>query len=443
MTRRATAVLLIMLLAGAVFAVPALAAQAEPSVIANSWYWETQQNENIDTPVGTVAGEAPNPFCPTAPGGLGGAPGTCAEGRLPVEVINGDYEAPDKVSAVGFDFSMVTTGSTVSKFTLTMLEAETGCTPDENSPTTQKCEETDARNPEGKLIQACEVTEIFGDGDARQYSEMPKFDCAGAPTAERKETKNDAKADPNDQDPDFVWTFDLSAMAKKWAETPPLCACVMFRPVKPKNAGDDDPNWRVVFAGARYPDGVKTDLVFTPGEEGLPPITPVAPIGTGTTTTGTTSPTSSFGSTSVGGGLDSGSTAGATGGVSAPTGSDTAAPEDVAPGEDAQLAGAEGPEIETMPGYVWLAILAGLIAWSMVRSIVLDNAHAHRPNGVLAHIHRINAARGGMQGAAAAAAVAGPLSGLKSGLATIGSSIKPVTGKVASMFGKIPGIKKG
>ena len=442
MTRRATAVLLIMVLGGSLFAAPALAAQAEPSIIANAWYWETQQNQSVDTPVGVVSGEAPNPFCPAAPGGLGGVPGTCAEGRLPVEVVQGDYEAPDKVSAVGFDFSMVTTGSKVSKFTVAMLEAESGCTPDDNSPSGQKCEETDARNPEGKLIQACEVTEIFGDGAAREYSEMPKFDCAGAATAERKEVKNNAKDDPNDPDADHVWTFDLTDLAKKWAASAPLCTCVMFRPKAPKNAEDDSPAWRVVFAGPSYPDGVKTNLVFTPGEEGLPPITPITPIGGGTST-GTTSPTSSFGSTSVGGGLDSGSSDVGTTDSSAPAGDDAAAPEEVAPGEDAELAGAEGPEIESMPGYVWLALLAGLIGFSMVRSIILENAHAHRANGVLAHIHRINAQRGGMQGAEAAAAVAGPLSGLKTGLATIGSSLKPVTGKISSLIGKIPGIKKG
>ena len=441
MTRRATALLLTLCLGGLLLAPAALAAQAEPAVIARAWYWQSQQNQNHDTPVGTVSGDVPNPYCPSAPGGLGGVPGTCAEGRLPVEIINGDYETPDKVSSVGFDLTMLTLGSEVSKFTLTMLEAETGCRPNEDSPTTQECEETDARNPQGKVIQACEVTEIFGDGDARQYNEMPKFDCAGAAMGKRREIKNDAENDPNDADPDQVWTFDLTPMAQRWAESSPLCTCVMFRPLQPKNADDDDSNWRVVFAGAKYPNGVKTDLVFTPGEgESLPPISTLPPtdpgFGSGS------APTSSFGSTEVGGGLDSGTGDDFGAGDAGAGAEDTAPPEDVA-GDDGELAAAEGPEIESMPGYVWLALLAGLIGFSLVRSIVLENVHAHRANGVLAHIHRINAARGGMQGTAAAAAVAGPLSGFKTGLAAIGSTLKPVTSKVGSLVGKIPGIKKG
>ncbi len=437
MTRRATAFVLVLLLTGA-FAAPAFAAQAEPSMIARSWYWESQENQSIDTPVGVVSGEAPSPYCPTAPGSLGGVPGTCAEGRLPVEVISGDYEEPDKVSAVGFDMSMLTLGSKVSKFTVTMREAESGCRPDDN-PTGQQCEETDARNVEGKLIQACQVTEIFGDGDAREYDEMPAFDCAGSVTGKRKEVKNDAENDPNDQDPDHVWTFDLTPVAKKWAEIPPMCSCVMFRPQKPKKAEDDDPNWRVVFTGPKYPGGVKTNLVFTPGEgAGLPPLDPLPLPDPGFGSTGP--PTSSFGSTSVGGGLAPPANFGV--GEEAPVPEEQPAPEEVAAPEG-ELASAERPEIEAMPGYVWLALLAGLIGFSLVRSIVLENALAHRPNGVLAHIHRINAARGGMHGNAAAAAVAGPLSGLKAGLASIGDTLKPVTGKVSSLIGNLPGIKKG
>lgn len=444
MTRRATALLLAMLLGGALFAAPAFAAQAEPAMIGSAWYWETQQTQNHDTPVGTVSGEAPNPYCPTAPGGLGQVvPGTCADGRLPVEVINGDYEAPDKVSAVAFDLTMLTLGSKVSKFTVSMLEAEAGCTPDDDAqPHGQQCEETEARFPEGKVIQACEVTEIFGDGDASQYSEMPGYDCAGAVAGERKEIKNDAKNDPNDADPDHVWNFDLTPLAKEWAETSPLCTCVMFRPKAPKNAEDDDPNWRVIFAGPNYPKGVKTNLVFTPGEEeGLPTLgtLPLPPSDSGFDSTGSTS---SFGSTTVGGGLEPSGGDFAAGDAGAAAGDD-AAPEDVAAPEG-ELAGAELPEVEAMPGYVWLALLAGLIGWGMVRSIVLENAHAHRANGVLAHIHRINADRGGLQGAGAEAAVAaGPLAGVRTGLASIGATLKPAAGKVSSLVGKLPGIKKG
>ena len=48
-----------------------------------------------------------------------------------------------------------------------------------------------------------------------------------------------------------------------------------------------------------------------------------------------------------------------------------------------------------MPGYVWLMLLAGLIAFSLVRSVVIESATGIRPDGVLAQIQRINAERRG------------------------------------------------
>lgn len=441
MTRRSIAAVAALALMGALTAAPALAAQAEPSLISQSWYWESQQNEDHDTPIGSVTVGAPDPFCPKIPGSLGAPPETCAEGRLPVEVIQGDYEEPDKVSAIAFDLTMLTLGSEVQKFTVTLLEAESGCREKQDADTGQYCEETDARNIEGKQVQACEVTEIFGDGEGREYEEMPSFSCDSPVLATRKEIKNDEKTDPQDPDADHQWTFDLTPLATKWAQTPPLCTCVMLRPAKPKNDQDDSPNWRVVFAGPKFPKGVKTNLRYTPGEGGgLPPLDTLGgDLGGGDLGGGT----SSFGSTTVGGGLDSG------GGDVGGGFDDAAAGGDAAPAEEAEEAGdaaptaAKLPEVETMPGYVWLAILAGLIGFSLVRSIVLENIHGQRPNGVLAQIHRINAARGGMHGAQAAAAAGGPLAGLRSGFASIGRTLSPVTSRLSGLAGKLPGIKKG
>ncbi len=56
-----------------------------------------------------------------------------------------------------------------------------------------------------------------------------------------------------------------------------------------------------------------------------------------------------------------------------------------------------------MPGYVWLAILAGIVAFTLVRSVVLESAAGIRPNGVLAQIQRLNADRHGTAVATAAA----------------------------------------
>lgn len=442
MTRRLIATLLLGVLGSALFAAPAAAAQAEPAVIAQAWFWETQQNQNIDTPVGSVSGELPNPFCPGLPSGLGAPPETCAEGRLPVEVLLGDYETPDKVSAIAFDLTMVTEGSKIASFKLEMMEAETGCYEKPASLSGQQCEETGAINVDGKQVQACEVTEIFGDAEARPYKEMPKYTCDGAVLGKRTEVKNDGEADPTDTDPDFVWTFDLTPLAQKWAQAPPLCTCVMFRPLKPKEVEEGAPaeDWRVVFVGPKFAGGIETELRFTPGSGGgLPPLAPFAPTTTGTGSTGSTS---SFGDTSVGGGLDTGSgDTGTTDGGDAAA-ADGATDEPVAATDDAAPTGATAPEIENMPWYVWLAILAGVVGWSLVRSVVLDTVHGQRPNGVLAQIHRINAARGGAL-AAAASSGDGALAGLKSGFAAIAGALEPVTSKFSSLAGKLPGIKKG
>ena len=440
MIRKTTACLLVLLVLG-VLAGPAFAATAEPSLIGQSWYWETQQNENFDTPIGSVSGEAPNPFCPGAPSNLGAPAETCAEGRLPVEVAQGDYETPDKVTALAFDMTMLTVGSKVSSFTVQLLEAESGCREQPDAPTGQQCEETDSRNiDETTIVQACEVTEIFGDGEARVYKEMPKFTCTDAdPVGKRKEIENDPKTDPNDPDADFLWTFDLTPFAQRWAEGASLCTCIMLRPQKPKEASDQTDNWRVVFAGPKIENGVRTELKFTPGEgESLPPLptetTTTSPSGTGSS--GSLGPT-----TTVGGGLDPGTSdvpAGDTGGT-APSDA-AAADEPLDAGETEQASDVQ--EVEAMPGYVWLAILAGLIGFSLVRSVILESVSGRRPNGVLAQIHGINAARGSAV-AGSAAAASGPLSSLRSGLGSIKHALSPIGSRVSSIAGKVKGIGKG
>ena len=436
MIRKTTAGLLVLMLVGA-FAAPALAAQAEPSLIGQAWYWEPQTNEEVATPVGNVAGELPNPYCPGLPSSLGAPAESCAEGRLPVEVVQGDYETPDKVSALAFDLTMVTLGSDIQSFTLSLLEAESGCHPAETD-TGQKCEETDSQNIEGKVVQACEVTEIFGDGEARQYVEMPKYTCTDSdPVGERKEIENDAKTDPNDPDADFLWTFDLTPLAERWAEKPPLCTCIMLRPQKPKNAEDDSPNWRVIFAGPKFEGGVVTNLKFTPGAgPSLPPPPPAPPSSGSTGSTGSSG--SLGGTTTIGGGLEESSSdlGASTGGTAAP--SDSASSDDpLAAGETEQAA--DKIEVEAMPGYVWLAILAGLIGFSLVRSVVLENLTPQRANGVLAQIHRINAGRTG----AAVADAAGPATGVAAGLASVKRGLAPVGRGFSSLVGKVRGLKKG
>jgi hypothetical protein len=411
----------------------ASAAEAEPSIIGLAWYWEQSQNQTVDTPNGSVQFDSPNQFCPTLPSSLGSPdPATCAEGRMPVEVVGGDYESPDKISAVAFDLSMIPIGSTVSKFEVTLLEAESGCQESDDSQTGQKCEQTDERNSEGKEVQACVVDQIFGDGENRPYKEVPKYTCSDSdPTAKRKEIENDAEADPADADPDHTWTWDLTSYAQEWAETPPQCTCILLSPVEPKEGSDDasDLDWRVVFAGPKVDGGVKAELVFKPaaGSETIPP--PSTPPTTGTTTTtGSTGSSSGFGTTTTGtfGGSDTPDTGG---GSSAPeTPDDTQAPVEVA----AEPTSAEIPQ-PYMPAYVWLALLGGLVCWSLVRSLVFDKIAGNRPDGVLAQIHEINASRGG---AVAAEAGSSPAGAFTRGLQRVGRGF-------SALASKLPGMKKG
>ncbi|MBW3594431.1 MAG: hypothetical protein KY391_02545, partial [Actinobacteria bacterium] len=83
------------------FAAPPVgAASAEPTISSLAWWWEDARTEEREVPgVGTITIETPNPFCPGAGMGTGAPAQTCAEGRLPIEVRNGDYETQNKISA--------------------------------------------------------------------------------------------------------------------------------------------------------------------------------------------------------------------------------------------------------------------------------------------------------------------------------------------------------
>lgn len=407
---------------------------AEPAMLNMSWWWEDYQGEEIDINGNKVIVETPSPFCPSTPGSTGAVPGGCAEGRIPVEIRGGDYESPVMLSGVGFDLSYVTPGSEVTSFTVTFLEAESGCydsdgdgdiRPDEAGG--DHCEQTNPINVDGHKLQACLLPEIIGDAEARPYAEVPRYVCSDSdPVAERKEVK--AIEDPDATEPDadgvdHVWTFDLTPFAQEWAKTFTVSTAIMLTGNKPNDTGQQD-SWRVVLAGAKAFKGIRTKLVYEPGEIDFaqpPPGTTTDP-GTGTTTTGgfTT------GSSDPGGfGVSApGDTAGADPGAPAPGASPSAAPGDSA------LAGDE-LEPQGMPGYVALALLAGLIGFFMVRQVVIESTTGIRPDGVLAKIHALNAERRGIAVDDAVAA-----GGIGAALASVGHAI-------ASPFKKLPFFRKG
>ena len=407
-----------------ILAPPLAAKTAEPTLASRAWYWEEAQTQEITLPTGEkVTLETSNPFCPAAPGSLGAPEQTCAEGRLPVEVREGDYETPNKLSAVNFDLSLVPIGSTVQKFTVTFLEAKAGCydsaDEDENP---NWCEETDPVNVEGHELQACLVNDFFGDGDARPYKEAPKFTCSETdPTAKRKEVED------KDGNVDHVWTFDLTEYAQGWIKAFTTNTSIMLtgKPPQGYQPGDTDPadTWRVVLMGPKAPqgkNGIQAKIVFEPGELEPPPPPPGGTTGGVTTGSSGVPVSSGSGSISTGGGSDFGSGS-VGGGATAPADAGGETPAPIA------AAGAEQTP-QGLPAYVWLAVLAGIIAWSVFRSAVMESAKGIRPDGVLAQIQRLNTQRRG--GEVVAAAVAGPsafssfLGGIKNGAGSLLGKLK-------------------
>jgi hypothetical protein len=94
--------MLVALIGGTLLAVPAAAATAEPTISTISWYWEEAQKQEFKDPQGnTITIETPSPFCPGAGSGTGNPAATCAQGRLPIEIRQGDYDTPNKLSATG------------------------------------------------------------------------------------------------------------------------------------------------------------------------------------------------------------------------------------------------------------------------------------------------------------------------------------------------------
>jgi hypothetical protein len=432
--RRALRVLAIPLVL-AFLALPALPAGAvtdEPLVLVSAWYWEDQTRQRIQDPTtGTDVAviSAPNPFCPSPP--LAGSPPeqACKPGRLPIQVREGDYETPNQLSAVGFDMALVPPKSKIANFTVTFIEASD--------------QQSEPLNSEGKSLQACFIEAFFGDGEASMYNQVPKHTCSETdPIAERKEIKtkkSDGGATPapggEQQEPVYGYTFDLTEFARTWTTEGTAMTAILLMPVKPKEADYDpttDASWRTVLVGSVNPDekGVRTTLTYTPPKTPVVPTLP--PTDPGSTDTGFDSGSSV--TTSTGGGDITPTDTGSVDTPSTPT--DGAADPTELP-EAAAPAAATLPK--GLPGYVWLAILAGIVGLSMVRSVVLDKAAGIRPDGVLAQIRRLNASRRGVD-LAAATADEGAAAG---GFAAVIGGLKGLGEKSGGILGKLNFRKKG
>jgi hypothetical protein len=411
---------------------------SEPAAQGVSWYWEDQRHQEVQDPVGnTYTIEGPNPFCPQAPGDLGAVGQTCAPGRIPVEIQGGDYDTPNKMSAVNFDFSLVPIGSKVTSFKVTFLQAKPGCydQDDDGAPSAgDRCEETDALNVAGHRLQACQIGDFFGNGSARPYEEAPKYKCVSSdPTAEQKEAKVKGAEHPlNDDTPDHTWTFDLTPLAQKWT-TGTVQSSIMLVGAPPKDYDpenkDAQDDWRVVLAGPQANSGITTSLAATD-----PPAAPEPPAVDDPTTTdpGLDTGGTDFGTgtTDFGTGTTTGATDFGTGGTGA-TDSNTDAAGVPTP-QPSPIAAAAPIEPNDFPLYMWLAILAGIVGFSLVRNVVIEATTGIRPNGVLAQIKSLNAQRKGV--APAEGAATGGSSGAAAALGSVGAGFSSFAGKVKSIF---------
>jgi hypothetical protein len=391
---------------------PAGAKVEEPLVTTYAWYWEPQTQRSVTDPTSgadvVTAGPGNAHFCPGVEGAANPEQ-TCKPGRLPVEVVGGDYETPDKISATAFDLSIAPMGSQVNRFTVTYLEADD--------------EQSQPFNAEGKQLQACLIDKIFGGGEARRYEEAPPYKCPSKPIlGTRSKVKPAEDAPPVER---FQWTFDLTAPARKWVEEGSFASGIMLLPVEPKNSGPSDANWRVVLHGSEDLKGVETRLDFVPAK--VP--SPLAEIGSDPNVGG-----GDLGSGAAdlsGGSFEASEASGDTGAAPVVSESKPALEDE----GDAELASETLPAVPGgLPGYVWLGLLAAVIGFSAVRSVVFEGRGGVRPNGVLAQIHKLNRQRRG--GAAATPADPGPLAPVLEGLSSLGD-------RARSLIDRLPRGKRG
>lgn len=432
----------------AVLAAPASAGPkprvVQAPVMTTAWYNEKAESRSVDLPVGTIQLDTNNEYCPKQPSG-GGANASnelCAEGRLPIRIVGGDYKSPDQVSAVAFDTLLaIPIGSKVKSFKATFIEAKGGCRDSDTSATGKQCEGTEPINVEGHKLQACLVTEQFGEGEARPYKEQPKAKCTKRdPTAKRRKVKLKGKTE-------HAWTFDLTKFAKKWASGKMAVSAVLLTGAPPKNTGPND-SWRVVLDGPMAANGrhVTTKAVIIPPKTPsfiVPTIPPPGPGGTETTfVPGTPGTPGSPGTPAVPGApgttTSTGGTTGGTTGAAEP--GEAKAPVD-APAEEPKTEAAaanEGPAGGGLPGYAWLALLAGLVGFSLVRQAVLEKATGIRPDGVLAQIQRLNAQRRGGP-APAVGATTGPAALFATVAGTLAGATRFAGTSISNLLSKIRG----
>lgn len=456
-TPRVTKILLVgmaALVALPVLASPAAAKTADVPLNTYAWWWrDAERAEEIDIAGNKIeAPTAPNPYCPATSGTVGTGGGAISEdacqlGRLPIWIRNGEFERPHMSFGLDIDVSLLSEAD-LESFKVLLLEAD--CDPADGRKDTPQCEQTTqplpADNPATTRnefetsfrVEVCTVTEIFGEGDGRPVEEMPRLKCDTGIIGERKVLKAPVIKTGDQAAPahlnDHIWEFDLTELAQGWIDEFTIPTAVYFRAEPPRNPDTSD-QFRVVFAGpedevdsespnakeVQQQPGVEILAVYSGGTGGgLPPVPGDDGTDFGTDTGTTTTGTTDFGTT------DTGTTDFGTGTTTPTTPAAPAAP--AAPIDLAEEP--TGARTEPLPGYVWLAMLAGLAGFSLVRSVVIPSTTGIRPDGVLAQIQALNAQRRGTTLAASAASGPTIFGRIGNGLTSLGKGAAGLVGKL-------------
>jgi hypothetical protein len=208
---------------------PALApaqTSATVSVTGGSWYWMEQ--------VGTVAPPAGSPLPPVAPPGALPTPDVPA-GDFPVAVVGGQ---PDKESFLLLDSSAIPQGSTVSNLVLTLHEDAGGGNVAADTAT----------------IEARAVTGFMtGGAQGAPWANRPQYDTTGPAAAGKRA-------------PEGTWTFDLTAIAARWASGDLANSGLALVPAAPQQGQA----YEVVASGVGTPKQPSVAGSVTPPAPGTP-----------------------------------------------------------------------------------------------------------------------------------------------------------------------------
>jgi hypothetical protein len=361
-----------------------------------TWWWRDQ----IDREVKVVP---PVPGAPTVVTRVK-RPAPFPLGRLPI-AVSGAQDT--KVSAIGFDLLLanIPMGSTISSFKVTLKESD--WIADAQAQLAARKGFEPQYNADTATVLACPIGGFWAETDGAEaytalsetnevVNQVPAYDCASGVPAER-----DAAAEGGP-----TWTFDLTALAQEWSDSPFENNGVMLFP---DLAAASSAQWQVALIGnTRDASGVGTILsgkaTYTPPEESP-----------------TTSPSPSPFDTGGGSGFTPPPSLPPSSPLPSPVSSPTQAPPQAVP-----VADTSGSAI---PGYVWLLVPVGLVALAMVRSVVLEPVGGRRSNGALAAIRSVNAERRGTGASGASlgfvgAAFASLFASIRDDLARIRSKTK-------------------